>query len=113
MKTWKEYARAARAVMVAGALGATLLLVAVPSASARDFDDRGRCEQRVERAEARLNQAVWQHGLYSRQAQRRRYELAQERQRCFRRNGTWWNGRTHQWRSDRDWDRDDRNRNPR
>lgn len=110
MKMWKEFERAGRAVMAAGVLSAALLVVAVPSASARDFDDRGRCQERVERAEAKFNRAVWQHGLYSRQAQRRRYELIQARQQCWNRSHQWWDGRAHQWRNDRDWDRDDRDR---
>ena len=113
MKRWWEYARRAKTVIAAGALGGALLLVSVPRSYARDFDDRSRCEQRVERAEARLNRAVWQHGFYSRQAQRRRYELAVERQRCYNRGGQWWDGRSHQWRTDRDWDRGDRDDRPR
>jgi hypothetical protein len=109
MKRWQEYLRRARTVMAAAALSVALLVVAVPRTYAydHDFDDRGRCQERVERAEVRLNQAIWQHGFYSRQAERRRYELAAERQRCFSRNGYWWDGRSHRWRNDRDRDRDD------
>ena len=111
MKRWRDYVRFGRTVIMTAVLGAGLMLVAVPSASAHDFDDRGRCQERVERAEARLNQAIWQHGLYSRQAERRRYELVQARQSCWNRNRSWWDAREHRWRSDRDWDRDgDRDR---
>ncbi len=113
MKWWQEVARAGKAVAVAGTLGAALLLVAVPRASAHDFDDRGGCQERVERAEARLDQAIWQHGVYSRQAQHRRYELAQARERCWRENRAWWDGRARRWRSGRDWDRDDSDRDRR
>lgn len=113
MQRWREYARRGRAVIAAAALSVALLLVAVPRSSAHDFDDLNRCQQRVERAEARLDRAIWQHGLYSRQAQRRRYELAQARQRCWREHRVWWDSRSNHWRSDRDWDRDDWNRDPR
>lgn len=108
MKRWREYTRWAKTVTAAAVLSVALLFVAVPSASAHDYDDRGQCQERVERAEARLNQAIWRHGFYSRQAEQRRYELTVERQRCFNRGGSWWDGRRHQWRNDRDWDRDDR-----
>lgn len=104
MKRWRE---SARAVITTAVLGAALMFVAVPRASAHDFDDRGRCQERVERAEARLNQAIWQHGPYSRQAERRRYELVQARQNCWSRTRSWWDAREHRWRTDRDWDRDD------
>jgi hypothetical protein len=104
MKRWRDYAKA---VMTTAVLGAALTLVAVPRASARDFDDRGRCQERVEKAEAKLNQAIWQHGRYSRQAERRRYELVQARQNCWSRTRSWWDAREHRWRTDHDWDRDD------
>ena len=107
MKRWREYARFGKAVIAAAVLSVALLVVAVPRSYAHDYDDWGRCQQRVELAEAKLNRAIWQHGFYSRQAQRRRYELVQARQRCWNRNRAWWDGRAHQWRSDRDWDRDD------
>jgi hypothetical protein len=85
-------------------------LVAVPRASAHDFDDRGRCEERVERAQAKLNRAIWQHGFYSRQAEHQRHELQEARERCWRENRGW-NGRGRQWRNGRDWDHDgDRDR---
>ena len=102
MKRWQGFAR----VMATGVLGAALMFIAVPRASAHDFDDRGRCEEQVERAQARLNRAIWRFGFYSRQAEHERYQLQEARERCGRGNRSWWDG--HRWRTDRrDYDRDD------
>lgn len=49
-----------------------LLFVAVPRSQA---DDRAKCQQRIERAEARLNDAMRKHGWQSRQANDRRRDL--------------------------------------
>ena len=102
MKRWQGFARWGRTAMAALVLGGSLMVVGVPSASARDFDDRGRCEEQVERAQARLNRAVWRFGYYSRQAEHERHELAEARQRC------WAQSHAYQWRRDRDGDRDRR-----
>jgi len=46
-----------------------------------DRDDR-KCRQRIEKAEQRLAQAERRHGPASRQAQQRRHELEEVRERC-------------------------------
>ena len=50
-----------------------------------DRDDR-RCRQRIEKAEQRLHQAERRHGPGSRQAQQRRHELEEARERCGHRD---------------------------
>ncbi len=41
-----------------------------------------RCERDMHRAEDRLRQAIEKHGEHSRQADKRRHELEEVRQRC-------------------------------
>jgi type II secretory pathway component PulJ len=101
--------RAGKALAVA-VVTALLLFVTVPSASARDYDDRGRCRERIERAEFKLDKEIRRHGPYSRQAEKKRRELREERARCWNRGHSWWDGRSQSWHNDRDWDRDDHDR---
>jgi hypothetical protein len=105
---------------MAATLGALCFLVGVPRAQAED----GRsCQIRVERAEARLRDAIEDHGYYSRQAYDRRRELSYEQQSCWNqfRGYSFRFGYNNQWRGDRDdrnfrdrddrhWDRDHRGR---
>lgn len=94
-----------RITMAAIFLGALGFLAATPSAQA---DDRRSCQLRIERAEYRLRDAIEDHGYYSHQAFDRRRDLNRERERCWNPYHGYWNGYSHQWRNDRDWDRDDR-----
>jgi hypothetical protein len=77
----------------------------VPSASARDY--KANCRQRVEKAEFKLDQSIRAHGANSHQAQQRRQQLRAERERCWNREHSWWDGRGQSWHNDRDWDRYD------
>ena len=43
---------------------------------------RHKCERRIRQAEERLRQAERRHGEHSRQAQQRRHELEEARERC-------------------------------
>jgi hypothetical protein len=62
-------------------LGATLALGASISAQAQP-DRRHRCERRIQKAEVNLNRAIARHGVNSRQAERRREQLARVRAEC-------------------------------
>jgi hypothetical protein len=95
--------RFGKAAIAAALLSVLLLFAAVPRSHA---DERGRCHERIERAEARLDQAIRKHGEGSHQAYDRRRDLNAERERCWREHHGWWNAHEHQWHSDRDWDRD-------
>lgn len=57
-----------------------LLSSAVPL---RALDDE-RCERRIHKAEENLRRAVMRHGEHSPQAERRRHELEEVRERCHR-----------------------------
>jgi len=90
-------------MFAAAVLSVLLLFAAVPRSHA---DDRGRCQERIERAEVRLNEAIRKHGESSHQANDRRRDLNAERERCWREHHGWWNAQEHQWHTDRDWDHD-------
>lgn len=58
---------------------------AVPTqALDRDHDNDRKCEQRIRNAEHKLQQAIRKHGERSRQAQSRRHDLEEARERCRR-----------------------------
>lgn len=103
---WK-WVKTTSAMGVAGAL--LLFTVSVPRAHA-DPDERRKCEQRVEKAESRLDQTIRKHGPRSEEANERRRDLNAERDRCWNEYHGWWDGRSHQWHEQRDWDRDDHDR---
>ncbi|MGH9528723.1 MAG: hypothetical protein ACRD2S_02260 [Terriglobales bacterium] len=94
-----------RSMVVAATIFSFLLFLAAPLQSHGD-DDRDKCRHRIERAEARLNTAVQRHGERSPQAEARRRDLNAERDRCWNRYHSWWNGRDNQWHTERDWDND-------
>jgi hypothetical protein len=91
---------AAAAVMVA----ALSWFVAVPLMHADD--DRAKCQHAVEKAEARLDHAIQDHGEHSREAEDRRHDLNAERQRCWDKYHQWWNGKEHRWETEQNWDHD-------
>lgn len=96
-------ARVGRTAVAAAVLSVLLWFAAVPPSHA---DDRERCRQRIEKAEARLYEAIRKHGEGSHQANDRRRDLNAERERCWREHHAWWDAHDHQWHNDRDWDRD-------
>lgn len=69
-------------------------------------DDHGDCQRRVERAEARLDQAIQKHGERSHEVDERRRALNAEREQCWQKYHGWWDGHDKQWHTDHDWDRD-------
>ena len=64
------------ATLIIGGFIATALPV-----QAFDRDDR-KCEQRIHKAQERLEQAERKHGEHSMQAEQKRHELAEVRERC-------------------------------
>ena len=97
----KSIAKFGRPVTLAAVLGAACFFITTPQARAED----GRsCRWQVQRAEARLSDAIYRHGEYSREANERRRDLYFERNRCWNLNQSYWYG--DRWRNDHD--RDDR-----
>jgi len=106
--TRQECVRLVRSAITVLTLGVVLIFVAVPRSQA---DDRAKCQAKIEAREAKLDQAIRQHGERSPQADNWRRALNNEREACWNKYHGWWNGREHQWHSERDWDRDyDRDR---
>lgn len=83
------------ALLLAGCIAGS-----VGVAKPRDHDhNRDKCEQKIRKAEENLNHAIRKHGEHSRQAEQRRHQLEEARERCGR-------GMGHD--HDRDYDHDHR-----
>jgi hypothetical protein len=63
-------------------IGASLLLGGSVIVQAQNPNRHYRCERRIRQAEQNLDRAIARHGVNSRQAERRRRELADVRARC-------------------------------
>ena len=104
MTTRLHHTRLEKTLVAAATLTVLLLFVAVPRSQA---DDRARCQQRMENAEFKLDQAIRKHGVGSTQANNWRQNLILTREECWNRYHGWWSGSDHQWHTERDWDRYD------
>jgi len=83
-----------KAALATAALGGLLFFAGAPSAQAADRDD---CQRRIAKTERKLNDAIEDHGYYSKQAEHWRHERREAYERCY--------GREHRYRY---YDRDDR-----
>lgn len=68
-------------------------------------DEHSHCQQRVEKAQDHYRHEVREHGRRSRQAEQARARLNSEWDRCWTRAHAWYDPQRHEWRNDRDWDR--------
>ena len=89
-----------KTALAALALAGFLMFTGVPSLRA----DRDDCQRRVARADHRLHEAIEHHGYRSEQAERRRHELHEARERCWNASHRWWDEHEHRWHTERDWD---------
>ena len=92
--------------LAAAALAGVLMLTGAPRLSADDGD----CQRRIARADHRLHEAIEHHGYRSEQAERRRHELHEARERCWNAHHRWWDEDAHRWHAERDWDDHDHER---
>ena len=92
-----------RVLLCTSLTGAMLFSAAVPAAQAAD---RAKCQRNIQKTEAKLDDAIRKHGAGSRQAEQRRRDLNNERQKCWNTYHAWYNGQERQWHKERDWDRD-------
>jgi len=67
--------------VLAAILAAVFLFGSAAPVRALDRDD-DRCHRRIEQAERNLDKAVRKHGEHSRQAEQRRHQLEEARERC-------------------------------
>jgi hypothetical protein len=93
-----------KTALAAAALAGFLMFTAVPSLHADD------CQHRIARADHRLHEAIEHHGRQSPEAERRRHELHEAREYCWRVNHRWWDEHEHRWHTERDWDDRDHDR---
>ena len=80
----KKLSKTALASALAGGL---LLMGGATTVRAADFDS---CRRNVEKWEDRLDRDIHRYGVYSRQANHDRHELAEARDSCARRYGNGW-----------------------
>lgn len=106
MKIESHAGKFVSSMLTAALLCGVLAFASAPRAYADD-DRKAQCQHRIEKAEARLADAVRDHGERSQEAAKRRHELNDEREHCYQENHAWYNGQDKQWHNDRDWDHDD------
>jgi len=70
--------------LIAAMVVAVFLAGAVPTQAMGRGDWERKCEQRIRNAEYKLQQAIRKHGERSRQAEHRRRDLEEVRERCRR-----------------------------
>lgn len=104
----KKSLKVSAGVISTAVLGSALFLTAVPQV--RADDDHSKCQHRIEKAEARLDDAVRHHGERSPEAESRRRDLNAERERCWNAYHGYYSGSDHRWHTERDWDHDDHDR---
>ena len=94
-----------KAALATAALGGLLFFAGAPGAQAADRDD---CQRRIAKTERRLNDAIEDHGFYSRQANKWRHERHEAVERCYGRDyrNNWQRDSYRNWDRDRDRDRD-------
>lgn len=103
---WRKangFSKGWRMTLLTAAFGGFLLFGAAGRADARDFE---KCQRRIDKEEWKLQREINRHGFYSRQAEHKRHELRDARERCWRERERW--EREHGWRHrdrDGDWDR--------
>jgi len=95
-----------KTALAAAALAGYLMFIGVPSLRA-DHDD---CQRRVASADHKLDDAIHHHGYQSKQAERRRHELQEARERCWNSSHRWWDEHEHRWHTERDWNDHDHDR---
>ncbi len=88
-----------KTVLTSVLAGGFLLLSSVPTVRASDYES---CHRNIEKWESRLDHDIDRHGVYSRQADHDRHELAEARENCERRYG---NGRHGNYDFDHDGER--------
>ena len=98
-----------KSTVVAGVIAGFLTFSGVPQLRAADND----CQRRIERADHRLHEAIEHHGVQSKQADHARHDLHEARENCWNNGHRWWDEHERKWRTERDWDDRDHDRDDR
>ena len=107
MKIAKTFSSSIASVLSGTVLTASLLFTAVPRLHAEDYN---HCQRRIAHADHELHEAVEKHGRHSPEADRKREQLHEARERCWNENHRWWDEDAHRWHTERDWDEHDHER---
>ncbi len=107
MKSSHKLSATLASLLSGAVLTGALLFTAVPRVHAETYD---RCQRRVARAEHDLHEAIEKHGRHSAKADHERRELHAARERCWRERHQWWDEHERRWRTERDWDEHDHDR---
>ncbi|HLV95157.1 MAG TPA: hypothetical protein VKS44_08185 [Candidatus Acidoferrales bacterium] len=82
--------------MLATAIIAALMLV-VGAPRVRADNQLEKCRHNTEKAEAKLDRAITEHGEHSHEAAERMEDLRKQREHCYERLHQWWDGRDQSW----------------
>jgi len=83
---------------------ALLLFTGVPRAHAESEEE---CQHHVAHADHELHEAIAHHGPNSSEADHKRHDLQEARERCWKEHHKWWDEDQHRWHDQQDWDEHD------
>lgn len=107
MKGTPKLSAVATSLLSGVVLSAVLLCTAVPRVHAEDYE---RCQRHIAHADHELHEAIEKHGRHSPQADRKREQLHEARERCWSQYHRWWDEDEHRWHTERDWNEHDHDR---
>ena len=81
-----------------------MLLMGAPRL--RADDQMEKCRHDAEKAEAKLDRAIAEHGKHSHEAAERMEDLRKQREHCYERIHEWWDGKDQRWHHDDDFGTD-------
>jgi len=108
MNIAKKFSATAASLLSAAVLTAALLFTSVPRLHADEHYER--CQRRIAHADHELHEAIEKHGRHSPQADHKRNELREARERCWSEYHRWWDEDEHRWHTERDWNDHDHDR---
>lgn len=106
MKLVHKFSATAASLLSGTVLTAALFFAAVPRLHAETYN---HCQRRIVHADHELHEAIERHGRHSPQAEAKRHDLHEARERCWNENHRWWDEDEHRWHTERDWNDNDHN----
>lgn len=91
---------------LAAAVIAILMTFAAAAPGAHADDQFTKCRHHADKAEAKLDQAIAQHGSHSEEATEARQNLRKQREHCYERIHQWWDARKQKWERNDNFDKD-------
>lgn len=94
------------------AAAAAVLMFALGASALHAADQFTKCQRDAEKAEAKLDQAIAEHGKHSHEAAHREEDLRKQREHCYETIHEWWDGKDQKWHHDDDFGTDLHNHGP-